>query len=185
MIDQMLAGRYAGAMVALASEKGVLDRVHAEIELLADILMPDRGEVQVPELLDLLAMPRVPLEEKIRITDLMLEQLDFSEEVGNLLNVLIARRRVGLMGKIADQFRARLAEAKSVAVATAETAKPMSEHNRQALKSALKVLTGREVDLAVYENPALLGGLRVHVDGRLLDGSVDGALTRLETGLAR
>jgi F-type H+-transporting ATPase subunit delta len=183
MNEAILAGRYAHALVDLAEERQTLDRVDTELSLLADILMPDRGSISVPELVRLLGQPRVALADKIRITDLMLEKLEFTEEVGNLLNVLISRQRVGLTGLIAERFHALAARRKGVVNARAAVARPLQEKDRRTLKSALEAALGREVDLDVHEDPSLIGGLRVRVDSTLIDGSVAGGLDRLATEL--
>lgn len=185
MIRDILASRYAKALCQLAADNDRLGRVHAEVEMLADILDPGRGEISVPELLTLLGMPRVPLEDKIRITDKMLETLDFSTEVGNLLNVLIAKNRVGLIGAIADQVRRRTARLKGVTAVSAESARPLSESDRSALRAALEAALHNEIDLTVAVREELLGGIRVRLGDTLIDGSVAGALDRLERELTR
>jgi len=185
MIEDTLAARYAAALIGIARDKGTLDRIQAEMETLADIFAPDRGAINVPELGTLLGMPRIPLAEKIRITDVMLEELDFTAEAGNLLNVLIKRRRIALVGPIAAQVRRRVAAEKGVAAATVETARPLTDAQREALAKALAQAVGRDVDLAVRDNPDLLGGVRVRMGDTLIDGSLDGALDRLETKLTK
>lgn len=183
MIEDILAARYAKAITNIAAEKEILDRVHAEVELLADVLLPNRGAISVPELITFLGMPRVPLEQKIRVTDIMLEKLNFTEEVGNLLNVLISKQRIGIIGRIADHVRRRTASLKGVVGVAVDTARPLSDKDRSTLKSALESALGKEVDITVREDATLLGGLCVHLGDTMIDGSVSGRLERLETAL--
>jgi len=49
--EDILADRYAKALTAVAAQRNLEARLRDELALLADILMPDRGEIQVPELL--------------------------------------------------------------------------------------------------------------------------------------
>jgi len=183
--EDILADRYAKALTAVAAQRNLEARLRDELALLADILMPDRGEIQVPELLALLSRPRIPLEDKKRVAGRLHRELALSDEVGAFFNLLIRRGRVGLIGRIAERFRERIDRAQGVASADAQTARPLSEEERRRVEQALAEVCGRPVDLTVRTNPALIAGLRVRVGGRQIDGSVAGALAALQTRMIR
>jgi F-type H+-transporting ATPase subunit delta len=182
-MEDVLASRYARALGEIAQEKGILDRVYSEIEILADISMPDRGDVSVPELLTFLHAPRIPLEDKIKLTDVMLEKMKFTEEVGSLLNILIRRGRVNLVGNIANNLRKRIAALKNVTVADLESAVPLKDNELKEIQSALESRLNGKVDIRSRIKPELIGGLRVRIGDQLIDGSITGRLERLESSL--
>ncbi|MHC4871084.1 MAG: ATP synthase F1 subunit delta [Planctomycetota bacterium] len=128
-------------------------------------------------------MPRISLKEKIRITDIMLEKLDFTDEVGNLLNVLITKNRVGLVGRISDHYAKQTAEMKGIASVEVETAHNLSESERKGLLASLVSALGKEVELYVNTQEELIGGLRIRINDTLIDKSVSGNLSRLESRL--
>jgi ATP synthase F1 delta subunit len=184
MIEAVLADRYAAALAEIAKEKNIIDKIDAEMVLLADIMSADQGAISVPELTALLGMPRVSLEEKIRITDIMLDKLSFSDEVGNLLNVLISKNRVNLIGRITKRYRARSAKMKNLVDVEVESAYPLSENDRHGLKSALEASLGRSIDMTVKVNKEIIAGIKVWVSGKMIDGSIAGSLERIEAKVA-
>jgi F-type H+-transporting ATPase subunit delta len=183
MIEDVLAERYAKALAGIARERDLVERIAQEVTLLADILTPGAGEINLPELGVLLGMPRIPLEKKIHITDVMLEKLNVSVEVGNLLNVLIQKRRIHLVPRIAQRYNHRVAELKNQSEVRIEAAMSLAEDDLQRLRETLRECLGREVEMHMNINKDLLGGLRLSVDGKLLDRSVEGALESLEKRL--
>jgi len=184
MIEYVIAARYAGALVELAADRGILDRVCREIDMLADLLDPSAGEISVPELLTVLRAASIPKHEKIHVTDVICTELRFCEETGNFLNVLIMKNRVGLIQRIAAQFRRLAARRRGVVNAQVESARELSTAERARIQAALEVVFGRRVNLALSVQAALLGGVRARVAGYLLDGTVHGALERLGKRLA-
>ena len=72
-----------------------------------------------------------------------------------------------------------------MASARVETARALTDSERHGLKAALESALGHEADLDVRPNEALIAGVRVRVNGTLIDGSVAGALDRLATRFVR
>lgn len=183
MIENVLAQRYAKALLSIAQEKNLIDRIGSEMALLADIFSSNKGQISVPELINVLGMPRISLKEKIRITDVMLEKLDFTKEVGDFLNVLITNNRVGLIGRIADFYCRRTAEMKGIASIKLETARALSEAELKDLCASLETALKRNVEISASTNEELIGGIRMRINDTLIDKSIDGALKRLKTRL--
>jgi F-type H+-transporting ATPase subunit delta len=64
--------------------------------------------------------------------------------------------------------------------AKVESAKPISPALQSSIQSNLTRLYGPGLKISFAENPALIGGLRIHVGSDVYDGSVQSRLAALE-----
>jgi F-type H+-transporting ATPase subunit delta len=70
-------------------------------------------------------------------------------------------------------FRALVARHKGEVTAEVTVAEPLNDANLDALKGALKSVTGgKDIDLAIRVDPAIIGGLVVKVGSRMIDSSL-------------
>ena len=183
--DANVARRYAKALAEVCEREGVLAAAQEQMLLLADMLDPNRGDISVPELLAMIYGPRIPKEDKEKLADLLSDQLSFCEPVRNLWKVLIRRKRVNQIGQVDRVFQDLASTRRNVAAALVESARPLKPEVRELLVAALKKVTGDSVELIERVKPFLSGGARIRVKGRMFDGSVFGALGRIEQKLSR
>lgn len=183
MKENVIARRYARGLVEYAAEKGELDKVREDIESLADLMDPDRGDISVPELGLFLGSPTVQQDEKIKLTDILCEKMSIGKTVSDFLNILIAKNRISLTGFIAREFERFSQEYETIRNATIETAMPLTESQTATLEKALAETAGCKVRLFAKTNPELIGGLRIQIDDTLMDGSLLNRLERLEAQL--
>ncbi len=69
-------------------------------------------------------------------------------------------------------FRALVAKFKGEATADVTVAENLSDKNLDALKTALKSVTGKDVALNVNVDPSIIGGLVVKLGSRMVDSSL-------------
>ena len=69
-------------------------------------------------------------------------------------------------------YRALVAKFKGEATADVTVAENLSDKNLQALKAALKSVTGKDVTLNINVDPAIIGGLVVKLGSRMVDSSL-------------
>ena len=67
--------------------------------------------------------------------------------------------------------------------ARVESAVPLAEPQQASIRTSLARRYGEGLIFAFAPNPGLIGGLRVQVGSDVYDGSVEGRLAALETGL--
>jgi F-type H+-transporting ATPase subunit delta len=103
--------------------------------------------------------------------------------VKRLLNLLIERGRVELLPAVTEAFVEAWNEARGAVAATAVSAVELDASQRQALVSALEKGTGKSVELDTKVDASVLGGLRVTLGGRTLDGTVEARLRALRRRL--
>ena len=90
----------------------------------------------------------------------------------NFLKVLTANRRLFAVGDVIRAFRALVAKFKGEATADVTVAETLSDKNLDALKTALKSVTGKDVALNVNVDPSIIGGLVVKLGSRMVDSSL-------------
>ena len=168
--------RYAEAAFEIAQRDGSIDAWRRDLDEAA-------GELQEgSQLLDILANPALPLEERRTIVREVFAGL--SEKTRNLLLLLVERRRIEQLTRIAVEFRRLDDNRQGIVHATATSAAPLTDTERRALTARLEQMTGGRIALETQVDEGLLGGLVVRVGDRLIDGSVRGRLERLRNQLA-
>jgi F-type H+-transporting ATPase subunit delta len=100
------------------------------------------------------------------------------------LRVLIDTDRIALLPQISELFEARKDDAEKVAKADIETAIALDDTQLAALKAALARHFGKTIEASVRVNPRLIGGARITVGDRVIDGSVQGKLTTMANELS-
>ncbi len=81
-------------------------------------------------------------------------------------------------------FRALAARHKGEVTADVTVAEELNDKNLDALKSALKSVTGgKDIDLNVKVEPAIIGGLIVKVGSRMVDSSLRTKLNAIKLAM--
>ena len=78
------------------------------------------------------------------------------------------------------QFKARYNEDHNIAEAVVTTAVDLTEAQAQALKERLEKISGKTVLLTQKTDSTVLGGIRVELEGKQLDGTVQERLSSLK-----
>jgi F-type H+-transporting ATPase subunit delta len=124
----------------------------------------------------LLEDPRVPFEAKAKILSGQLG--DIEPLALNLVYLLVARGRLGMLGDIADEYRLLLDSYRGIERAEVTTAVALDEKDIAGLEERLGEMVGKKVVVEARVDSSLIGGVVARVGGKLLDGST---ITRLMT----
>ena len=106
-----------------------------------------------------------------------------SAEGENFVRVLAHNKRLELLPLIHEQFEALKNEREGVVEAEVQSAFELSEPQVQDLVQRLEKKTGRKVRTQVSVNKDLIGGVRVLLGDKVIDGSMRAQLAALETAL--
>ena len=169
------ARRYAEAAFEVALRDGTVDSWRSELEGAAAAL----GDERVTRLL---SNPAVALEEREALVEKALSKA-VSRPVLNLILLMLQRRRIEQLPRVAAEFRRLDNQRQGITQASATTAAELTPAELEALTTKLEQFTGGRVELDVAVDPSLLGGLVVRVGDRLIDVSVRGRLERLRNQL--
>lgn len=136
------------------------------------------------ELRIVFATPAVSDEKKKSILASVASGAGIDPVTANFLNVVIDHDRIGLVGEITEAFQSILNDRLGIALAEVTSAKPLGDQQKQQLAEALRVKTGKQVQMTFSSDPSLIGGAVVRIGSTIYDGSVRGNLDRLRAQLA-
>ncbi|HEV3159974.1 MAG: F0F1 ATP synthase subunit delta [Xanthobacteraceae bacterium] len=161
-----MAGRYANALFELALETNAIEAVKTEL---------DRFDAIVADNADLTRLVRSPVfsaEEQLQALSAVLERMGIRGLAANFLKLAASNRRLFAVRDMIKAFRALVAQHKGEATAAVTVAEPLKDAHVDALRAALKAVSGKDVDLDVKVDPSILGGLVVKLGSRMVDSSL-------------
>lgn len=161
-----VSGRYATALFELARDQKSVDAVKADLDKF-DVMLADS-----PDLLRLVRSPVFTADAQLKALNAVLAKAGIGGIAANFLKVLITNRRLFAVADVIRAFRALVARFKGEATAEVTVAEPLSDKNLDALKAALKSVSGKDVDLNVKIDPSIIGGLVVKLGSRMVDSSL-------------
>lgn len=180
---RLVARRYARALLDVVEAKGGPTdgpaAVRAALEGVSAVVEHN------PELKSALTHPGVPVPARKKVAAAVFAQAP--EVVKRLVQLLVERDRVLLLPAVAEAFAEAWNEARGVLSAVAVSAVELDPAQKQALSEALEKVSGKTVELQTKVDASVLGGLRVSLGGRTLDGTIGaqlGALRRRLQGAA-
>ncbi len=109
---------------------------------------------------------------------------DISDEVRNFIFLLASKNDVDLLPNIIAEFERLIRRGSERRVAVVTTAVPLTEDEKEAMRSNLTARFGAGLDFDFQVDPDIIGGVIVRVGDRVIDGSVAGKLTSLQESLA-
>lgn len=167
---------YGKALFELTAENGDDTQVREELEVIRAAFR------QQPDYVTLLDTPAIATEEKLA---LLREAFGASEPMLlNFLSLLCEKRACYQFSACADVFDNCYDEAHGLLRATAITAVPMQERQKEALTEKLSGITGKTVLLTNCVDETLLGGITLRYGGVQLDDSIRSRLDKLRRSLS-
>jgi F-type H+-transporting ATPase subunit delta len=161
-----VSGRYATALFELARDEKSIDAIKADL---------DRFDGMLGDSADLTRLVRSPVfsaDTQSKALAAVLDKAGISGIAANFLRVLTANRRLFVVSEVIRAFRALVAKFKGEATADVIVAETLSDKNLDALRTALKTVTGKDVALNVKIDPSIIGGLVVKLGSRMVDSSL-------------
>lgn len=177
MRSREIAGRYAGALYAVAVEDGTVSEVEAELAGLVE------GIREVDQFDRFLTHPLIPRERKMELIGEAFP--DLSASVANMVGLLIRNRREGYIELIRDEFLEVRSAAEHLARVRVITATEIDDKERSRLTERLEQALGRSVSLETECEEGLLAGARIEVEGRTIDATIRARLSELRQELER
>lgn len=172
-----VAGRYATALFELALEDKVLDKVRADL---------DRFDQMIAGSDDLKRLVRSPVftaDEQVKALEPILQKAGIDGVSANFVKLVASNRRLFALPQIINAFRALVARHKGEVAASVTVAEQLSDAHLKSLKDALNAVTGKDVDLKIQVDPAIIGGLVVKLGSRMVDTSLRTKLNSIKTAM--
>ncbi|GGG39197.1 ATP synthase subunit delta [Croceivirga lutea] len=172
MSDSRAASRYAKAVLDLAVEQKVADKVEGNMRAILETIK-DSIELQ-----QLLSSPVVKGDAKKETLKTLFKD---SEQITlGLIDVLSSNRRQDLLNEVALKYIAQYEVLKGEDVAVVTSAIPLTKELEQKILSQVTSLTGKKVTLENKIDETLLGGFVLRVGDLQYDASVANKLNTLK-----
>ena len=173
-----VAIEYAQAIFMLAAENDCLDEYKVKLGAIRDAVTEN------PEILDVLDSPAILLSERLVVVDKIFGE-DYPEYIVSAIKLLCEQRLVKELETVISEFLELAREAQNHATATVYYVEPLTDEQKAALVAKLMRVSGKTVDARYVEDKSLIGGIKVVLDDKLIDGSISGKLNKIKGVIGR
>lgn len=164
---------YADALFSLAVQSGAVRETLDALKFARDELYNTEGA------LDLLASPAIPKDERLAVLEQSFRG-QLPEYVLNTLCVMCSHGHIRELDDCVTAFTELHDAAMKLCTARVTSAVALTDEEKAVLSAQLTKKLGRTIRLECEVDPAILGGLIVQVDGKVIDGSVRHKLQKIK-----
>jgi F-type H+-transporting ATPase subunit delta len=162
-MDPVAVDRYARALFNASQKAGETAAVEADLKTL-------QAESRRTGLKSFLDNPRFPRKLKLEVIE-RVGAMCGSKLTVSFLRVLLIKSRAYLMERIVDRFVELHREFKGIVPCRLVLASEPSKEFLNRIEKELERITHLDVELNVQVDPAALGGVRLTIKNRVLDGT--------------
>ncbi len=174
---QIVARRYAKALLDLGVEQGSLDRLVDELTTLSQAWEGSS------ELRNAVENPLVSIAAKKAVAGELCDQIGASPTARSTLQLLVDRRRTRVLPYVVQVLREMSDARKGVVRAEVTTAAPLGDPYYARLQAQLERMTGKKVVVDRRVDPSLVAGVVTRIGDRVFDGSLRSRLQSLKDAL--
>lgn len=178
MAEETIARRYASAIFSLAQERDVVERVSRDLGAVLDAISSDENVQRF------FFAPVIDRKEKARIVTDAFERAVHEVALHSVL-LLIRKRRERYLRSILEQYRALEVEASGKEPLEIVSARELSRDDVASLVERLSRLYNKRFVVTERVDPGLIGGIRLTLGDRRIDGTIAGRLSELARSLSQ
>lgn len=176
-MSDRIAVRYARALALVLADDEALEPAAQELRALA-ALFGEHAELRAALFNNAIGLGR-----RRNVLDDIARALAVSQPVARLAAVLLGRGRLQDVASVAEAFEDIVDERLNRVGARVTTAHELTAEHEAELQRSLNAYTGKDVLLRKRVNPKIIGGVRVDMRGKVIDGTLRTGLRRLREHL--
>jgi len=173
MLDTTLAVRYAKSLHSIAQEKHIIVAVLGDLE----------GAIQTidanKKLMTIFMHPAISVAEKKQLAQKLWSSA-ISPVTMSFLHILFDENRINYLSSIYTAFSLLSSTAQNIVHAHVSTVYPLSPKMQANIKNRLTSILKQDVELSTGIDPAVIGGMKLTMGDKIIDGSVAHKLKELE-----
>jgi len=173
---EVVASRYAEALIKLAHDENEVQRFEDDIEFIIGTIKLE------PRLAKVLFHPFVNKVQKIELIS-KVWKTNIHKTVFNFMKLLIDKRRINELNAIYDEYIVQMNQIKGIYIARVETAVALDALDTEKLKARLEKVTSLKLLINNRVNPAIIGGLSVRIGDEIIDWRISRSLETLNEKL--
>lgn len=171
-----LAERYTKSLWSVAEEDNLIEKIGEDLRIVADTF------VENADIEGFFVNPIIKIDDKKEILEKSFAG-KIDERVYNFLNILVDKNRMFLLPNIKYMYDKKLEEKQNLLAVEAQTVVVLDEEMENRLKDKLARMTGKSIKINNVINPSIIGGVVLRFGGKVIDGSVQTQLKRLQKQL--
>lgn len=164
-MDKLISRRYASALFELAQETGNIDLFDEQIKLIYEAIKDDS------EFKAVLNHPQISGDEKLKLLIDVFKDKAVPDILG-FFSVVFNKNREAEFIEILKVFIERVEAHRGITTAVLSSAEPLSEEQQSKIKEKLSKNLNKQVNIQTEVSPELIGGVRIRVDGHVIDGTI-------------
>jgi F-type H+-transporting ATPase subunit delta len=172
MANETLARRYAAAIFSLAQEANAVDAIGGDLERISSAI--ERDELSR----EFFVAPVVQREAKESVINASFGGRVHDVALHSVL-LLVRKRREALLPTIVSEYRKMQLQARGEEPLTVTTARELDFNELRAMVERLERLYAKKFEVKQIVDRRLIGGLRILMGDRRVDGTVSGRLESL------
>jgi len=167
----------AGALLGASTDRGVVDDVAEELERVQSILDHNLG------LKDAMRNSSMSSESRGAILAEVLGG-GVSEVTLSFLRLLVDASGISVLPTVRRSYEVMAEKARTRVTADVTTAVVIDKALEENLQKRLTAATGKDVTIRSQVDESIIGGIVVHVDGRVIDASISRQLEDMRSAMA-
>ena len=162
---------YATALFSLATEKNSVDQYEKSLIEIGNIFKEN------PDYIKVLESPAIPLSERIAFIDKAFESA-YTEYLVSFIKVLCENGQIAQILDCIEAFCDLVRIYKNRTIATVYYVEPLTEEQKTALIEKLQKISGKVIEPEFIKDESLIGGIKVQIDDKIMDGSIKNRLDK-------
>ena len=170
---------YGDALFELAVEENRVDAILEEVTGLDQVLKENK------ELIRLLTHPEVSKEEKLKLLENIFQGRVSDALMGTLL-IVVKNDRSSELPEICSYVIGKIKAYKKIGIAYVTSAIELSNEKKKKIEQKLLSTTEYEqMEMNYKVDAAIIGGLIIRIEDRVVDSSIKGQLSRMSAALSQ
>ncbi len=179
MLKDIVAKRYAKALLSLASKSGETDAVKKDLAQVAEAYRTSKG------LQSVFQNPIFSTRDKLNVMNGLAKELGVSPLTLRFLDLLARKRRFRYIREVSASYADLLDIVQGRLKATVTSAMALSDAELEKLKAKISGMVGKDVELTMEVDPSLIGGVRTRVGSTVYDGSLSNQVRLVRAALLK
>lgn len=162
---------YASALFSLATENNSVDQYEKSLMEIEDIFKEN------PDYIKVLESPAIPLSERISFIDKAFAST-YTEYLVSFLKVLCENGHIAQIVSCIEAFCDLVRIYKNRTIATVYYVEPLTDEQKTSLIEKLQKISGKVIEPEYIKDESLIGGIKVQIDDKIIDGSIKNRLNK-------
>lgn len=173
---EVIAKRYARALFNASKEKNLIDKYFKEINDVNEIL-------KNKTIKRIFLNKSIYIKQKMNLMDVILK--DFDADIVNFIKLIIEKHRETILDDIIYEFKQIYMDYNGIVDANVISAHPLDVNTLEKIKMQLENNFGKKVNINPSIDESIIGGLKIIIGNRVIDGTIRGKLDKLLKNLEK